>query len=115
MFKSIREVFMRIFLCFCLIVFANNVLSKEHVVEIYKMKFIPAEITIEQGDTVVWKNVEKRQYHSVWFKQLDKEEPDYFFPDESYQKQFKSDGDFPYECGPHPRMKGKITVVSKTN
>jgi len=106
---------MRIVIFLWLIVVSTNVLSKEVVVEIYKMKFIPAEITIEQGDTVIWLNIEKRQYHSVWFKQLDKEEPDYFFPDESYQKVFKSSGGFSYECGPHPRMKGKVTVINNVN
>ena len=53
-----------------------NASAKEVVVEIYKKKFIPAEITINVGDTVVWKNMEKRQYHNVWFKQLQKEEPE---------------------------------------
>ena len=51
----------------------------------------------------------------MWFKQLDKEEPQYFFPDESYQRQFDQIGVFPYECGPHPRMKGKVIVVDKNH
>ena len=104
---------MRIIIMCCLFIFANNVISKEVVVEILKMKFIPEVITIEQGDTVVWKNIEKRQYHSVWFKQLNKEEPDYFFPDETYQQKFSNVGDFPYECGPHPRMIGKVIVTNQ--
>lgn len=94
----------------CLIV-NGNVLAKEVVVEIYKKKFTPAHITIEVGDTVVWKNIEKRQYHNVWFKKLQKEEPDYFFPGESYQQSFSEVGAFAYECGPHPKMKGSVTVV----
>ncbi len=102
---------MKILILVSLLIISANVLAKEHVVNIYKKEFIPAQITIEQGDTVVWKNIEKRQYHSVWFKQLDKEEPDYFFPDESYQRSFDKAGDFPYECGPHPRMKGKVIVT----
>lgn len=85
--------------------------AKEVVVEVYKKKFIPAHITIQAGDTVIWKNIEKRQYHNVWFKQLVKEEPDYFFPGESYQRNFAIVGEFPYECGPHPKMKGMVTVV----
>ena len=85
--------------------------AKEVVVEIYKKKFTPAHITIQVGDTVVWKNIEKRQYHNVWFKQLVIEEPDYFFPDETYQRHFATVGEFPYECGPHPKMKGLVTVV----
>jgi plastocyanin len=85
--------------------------STEFVVEIYKKKFTPAHITINVGDTIIWKNIEKRQYHNVWFKQLDKEEPDYLFPSETYQKVFLTAGEFPYECGPHPRMKGTVTVI----
>jgi plastocyanin len=106
---------MRVVIFLWLIIVSTGTFSKEHVVEVYKKKFSPVEITIEQGDTVIWRNIEKRQYHSVWFKQLDKEEPDYFFPNESYQKQFKNSGEFPYECGPHPRMKGKVIVTDKTN
>ena len=97
----------------CLLMLANNALSKEVVVEIFKKKYIPAEITINEGDTVVWKNIEKRQYHNVWFKQLDKEEPGYFFPDETYQRSFETAGDYPYECGPHPMMKGRVIVVKQ--
>ncbi|SEL72594.1 Plastocyanin [Colwellia chukchiensis] len=85
--------------------------GKEVVVEIFKKQFIPAQITVAQGDTVIWKNIEKRQYHNVWFKQLVPEEPDYFFPGESYQRTFNELGEFPYACGPHPAMVGTVTVV----
>lgn len=106
---------MRIILLFCLLTTANGVFSKEFIVEIVKKQYIPAEITIVEGDTVIWKNIEKRQYHNVWFKQFDKEDPDYFFPGETYQRNFDKTGVFPYECGPHPHMKGKIIVVKKVN
>jgi len=90
--------------------FSSFVTAKEVRVEIFKKKYTPAEVTINVGDTVVWINKEKRQYHNVWFKQFDKEEPDYFFPGEKYQRTFKDAGEFPYECGPHPKMKGKVIV-----
>ena len=45
-------------------------------VEILKFKFIPQEITIKAGDTIRWTNVEKRQYHSVWFEQAGDPEAD---------------------------------------
>jgi len=90
--------------------FSSSVYAKEHVVEIFKKKYIPEKLTIAIGDTVIWKNIEKRQYHNVWFKSLDKEEPGYFFPDETYTKTFNDKGTFDYECGPHPKMKGSITV-----
>jgi len=90
----------------------GSVQAKDVIVEIYKKQFVPSEITIELGDRVIWKNIEKRQYHNVWFKGSGEEEPDYFFPDESYQREFNSLGSFAYECGPHPKMQGKVTVVN---
>ena len=74
-------------------------------------KFIPQEITIKRGQTINWLNQEKRQYHSVWFEALGEEEPDYIFPDENYQREFKKSGTFPYRCGPHPEMLGTVHVV----
>ncbi|WP_432472648.1 cupredoxin domain-containing protein [Amphritea sp. HPY] len=79
-------------------------------VEIYKFQFSPAEITINVGDTVVWVNKEKRQYHNVWFEQLDEEETDYLFPGDSYEKTFAESGSFPYRCGPHPEMTATVIV-----
>ncbi len=102
---------MRLGLLIVLLGLSSQSFAKEVVVEIFKKKYTPAVVTVQAGDTVVWKNIEKRQYHNVWFKQFDSEEPDYFFPDESYQRTFTEQGEFPYECGPHPKMQGKVIVV----
>lgn len=100
----------RLFIILTLLInFSIN--AKEVEVNIFKKKFTPQQITINVGDTVVWNNIEKRQYHNVWFKQLDKEEPEYFFPDESYRRTFNEAGEYPYACGPHPRMTGIVNVV----
>jgi len=85
--------------------------STKHDIEIIKFKFSPSEISIEAGDSIRWTNKEKRQYHSVWFEQLGEPEPDYFFPDEFYERTFDKVGDFPYRCGPHPRMTGIVHVT----
>lgn len=85
-----------------------------HNIDIFKFKFSPAEITIKSGDTIRWTNKEKRQYHSVWFEQSGDAEPDYFFPGEFFEKTFSDIGDFPYRCGPHPRMTGIVHVVQAT-
>ena len=93
---------MRIFIVIILLLSAlGSVNAKEVVVEIFKKQFIPAEITIEAGDTVIWKNVEKRQYHNVWFKQLVKEEPDYIFPGDNVYQQYCliAFGYFSNSCG----------------
>ena len=81
------------------------------LVIIKDFKFIPQEITIKRGQTINWENREKRQYHSVWFEASGEEEPDYFFPDENYEKEFKQTGSFPYRCGPHPKMTGTVHVT----
>jgi plastocyanin len=86
--------------------------AEKHDVSIKKFKFIPPEITVKVNDSIRWTNKEKRQYHSVWFEQLGEPEPDYFFPDEFFERTFDKAGDFPYRCGPHPRMKGIVHVVA---
>ena len=91
--------------------FSNIYAATKHDIEIKKFKFTPAEITVNIGDTIRWTNKEKRQYHSVWFEQLGESEPDYFFPDEFFERTFNDAGDFPYRCGPHPRMKGLVHVL----
>lgn len=88
--------------------FADGEIATE--VKILKFKFIPQEISIKAGDTVRWTNREKRQYHSVWFEQAGDPEPDYFFPEETYQRTFDKPGDYPYRCGPHPKMTGMVHV-----
>ena len=60
----------------------------EPLVIIKDYKFIPQEITVKRGAVISWENREKRQYHSVWFEALGEEEPDYFFPEESYEREF---------------------------
>ena len=90
---------------------ANTALANtKHDIEIKKFKFSPAEITIEVGDSIRWTNKEKRQYHSVWFEKLGEPEPQYFFPDEFYERSFDKAGEFPYRCGPHPKMTGMVRV-----
>ena len=43
--------------------------AEVHIVEMKKYKFIPDEITIKVGDTIKWLNTERRQYHTIWFKE----------------------------------------------
>ena len=82
------------------------------VVIIKKFKFIPQEITIKRGQKIRWINREKRQYHSVWFEASGEEEPeDYLFSDDTYDREFKQTGSFPYRCGPHPKMTGTVHVI----
>ncbi len=81
------------------------------LVIIKDFKFVPQHITTKAGQTIVWENREKRQYHSVWFQAQDESEPeDYLFPEDTYERSFTESGTFPYRCGPHPEMTGTVTV-----
>ncbi len=80
-------------------------------IEILGFRYTPAEISVPAGTTVRWVNREKRQYHNVWFDTLDEKEPDYFFPEESYERTFNEPGEYPYRCGPHPEMRGVVRVT----
>ena len=79
-------------------------------VSMIKFEFVPKELTIKSGQSVRWINKEKRQYHSVWFKQKGEAESDYLFPDDDLVKRFDKPGIYPYRCGPHPKMIGIIIV-----
>jgi plastocyanin len=81
------------------------------VVIVKDFKFTPQHITVRRGQTVIWENREKRQFHSVWFEALGEDAPDYIFADETYQRSFPDTGNFPYRCGPHPEMTGSVTVI----
>lgn len=75
-------------------------------------KFIPSEITVKVGTTVRWDNREKRQYHSVYFKDLTgQEDSDYFFPGEIRERTFNKPGTYPYYCEPHVGKENMVGVV----
>ena len=79
-------------------------------VRIEKMKFVPEVVRVKAGDTVVWKSYEKRGYHTVWFQNEGVAESELIFPGESWQRKFDTKGEYPYVCGPHPEMVGRVIV-----
>lgn len=79
-------------------------------VRIQKMKFVPEEIHVKAGDTVIWKSHERRGYHSVWFKEEGLAESEPLFPEEEWQRTFDKPGSYSYRCGPHPEMTGRVIV-----
>ena len=88
--------------------------AETHIVEMKKFKFVPVEITIKVGDTVRWVNTERRQFHTIWFKDLGEKETPEMFPEETFEKTFEKAGVYPYLCGPHwedREMKGVVNVV----
>lgn len=87
------------------------------IVTMYKDVFCPIEITVTQGETVRWVNLDKRTSHSVWFRDSGKEESARLFNAETVEMKFDfPPGDYPYLCGPHwesAGMIGKVTVKGK--
>lgn len=80
------------------------------VVEIRDYKYFPDTVTVRAGSTVKWVNLEKRTSHSVLFLGADGFESERMFPDESWQRRFTTPGEYPYRCGPHPEMRGRVIV-----
>ena len=74
-------------------------------------KFSPSELRIRAGTTVTWTNNEKRTSHSVWFTGPGGYESDRLFPGDSFSRAFERPGSYPYRCGPHEEMTGRIDVT----
>ena len=83
--------------------------AKETVhVSIKSFKFVPADVSIKVGDTVVWTN-EDSAAHTV-------ESSDNVFRSDELSKgdtfsfTFSKAGKHDYSCGIHPSMHGSVTV-----
>lgn len=80
---------------------------KKHKVEIRKMKFIPANISVNKGDTIVWIN--KDFYpHDVTDEKNRAWSSKQFGQNETWSKVITKDED--YFCDLHKTMKGTIRV-----
>lgn len=94
-----------------LLLLSAGVVSAETLeVSIINMKYVPEVLTVKPGDTVRWVNNEKRNNHSVFFKAEGLPDSDRLFPGDTHQRTFDKAGSYPYECGPHPDMAGRIEV-----
>jgi plastocyanin len=74
-------------------------------------RFQPPSVSIKVGDSVRWTNGEKRTSHSVLFIDENSLESERLFPGEHWQRRFDKPGHYPYQCGPHPEMKGEVLVT----
>ncbi len=101
---------MRIFAMLPPLLFSALAFAQAEVV-IRDYKFDPAELRVKVGTTVRWTNQEKRTSHSVLFLGPGGFESERLFPDESWQRTFDKPGSYPYSCGPHPEMQGRVEVA----
>jgi plastocyanin len=79
-------------------------------VRIIEYRFDPAEITVAAGTTVRWINAERRTSHSILFQGESTLESERIFPGDHWERRFDLPGTFEYGCGPHPEMRGRVTV-----
>ncbi len=83
--------------------------AKAADVTIDNFAFTPAEITVKAGETITFVNHDDIPHSvvakagSFRSKALD--------TDDKFTFTFQTAGDFPYYCGLHPHMTGKVTVV----
>jgi len=78
-----------------------------HTVRIDGVKFEPAAITVERGDTVTWINEDPFPHTATDPGVLDSRE---IAPGKSWKWTARSSGVYDYACTLHPTMKGTITV-----
>ncbi len=84
---------------------------KTHHVEIRAMQFVPAELTVATGDTVVWTNYDVMP-HTVTSDAASVEKFDSQSIDAKHEWRYTATaaGEHTYVCTFHPTMHGKIVV-----
>jgi len=80
------------------------------IVSAWREVFCPEAVTVKAGEPVLFVNLEKRTSHSVWFKAEGRAESERFFPEETWAPGDLGAGDHDYVCGPHPWMRGRVTI-----
>lgn len=77
-------------------------------VEITKFAYVPQDITVAPGATIVWINRDETP-HTVTDKSGELASPGLDTGDR-YEHTFRVQGDYPYYCAVHPFMTGTVHV-----
>lgn len=87
---------------------AQKQAPQRHTVVIHNFAFQPPELTVNVGDTIVWKNTDIVS-HTVTAADgsFDSDE---IKPGKSWKFVSKKAGTFQYSCSPHPNMHGTLIV-----
>lgn len=80
-------------------------------VSIKSLKYAPATVQVEPGDTVVWTNDDDRGHTVVSTEGTFRSGE--IAAGKSFRHTFDEAGKFPYHCDHHPRMKGSVVVKAK--
>jgi plastocyanin len=87
----------------------NRVDIDDHDSYAGQWKFVPSDLTVSRGSTVVWPNTSGQYYHTVTANDGSFDSK-YINPGSEWRRTFSKSGDFAYHCEPHPWMKGIIHV-----
>ena len=79
----------------------------KHEVKIEGMKFEPATITVQRGDTVTWRNADVVPHTATAAGKFDSGN---IAAGQSVSRKLDQPGEFDYVCSYHPGMKGKVVV-----
>lgn len=79
-----------------------------HTVTIDGLKYSPAELTIDVGDTVVWQMASGGMPHDVVAN--DASFASELMTEGEFSHTFSEAGVYDYHCTPHPPMVGTVTV-----
>jgi plastocyanin len=87
----------------------NRVDIDDHDAYAGKWKFVPADLGVTRGSSVVWANTSGSYYHTVTSDNgaFDSKHID---SGKEWRWTFTKSGDYAYHCDPHPWMKGVIHV-----
>jgi plastocyanin len=82
--------------------------AKTHTITIENSKFSPAALTVQAGDTVIWKNDDDKDHTVIADDKSFKS--DNISSGDDFKHTFAKAGTFKYTCKYHPREKATITV-----
>jgi plastocyanin len=89
----------------------GTAMAKEVTVKMDKMKFVPADVTVAKGDTIVWVNSDsQKQPHNVISKDNSFKSKPVMMVGEKFTWKADKAGAHKYSCTIHPGMDGTVTV-----
>jgi plastocyanin len=88
---------------------AGEAAPRSHVVEMRTFAFAPAELTVAEGDTVVWRNADILPHTATAAGTFDSGS----VAAGAEWRWVATAGDLDYLCIFHPTMKGKVTVTPR--
>jgi len=82
----------------------------EHIIKIEGMNFVPATLTVNPGDMVIWQNNDLVPHTAVAAPRFDSGQ---IAPEASFKVTLSQPGEIHYVCTIHPGMAGAIVVQSR--